>query len=1552
MNTDGNIDGTLSFGTALDTSGFDEGAQLIEEKVAELGDKAEAESARIREAFADVPTVNIDFVTNAAESLQTIDDAFAEIDRVVDTNKQQIQELEAEYQRLSVASAKAMKTGADKEYNQMQQDMQAIKQLIAARKDAIKYAEKTADELLKVEQKLKDEAAAAAKAETNNVSLKSRLRELTMQLVELERAGKRGTEEFQAIQKEAAELKDRIADAQAQVNILANDQAGFQGMLSVMGGVSGGFTALTGVMSLFGNENKDLQKVMTKLQSVMAITMGLQQVQAMLNKDSAASLVVLNGLKEWWAKITIQATAAQTAEAAATVADTEALAAESIAEEVNATAKTTNVAATEAEVAADTAEAAASGVAAAAEGVQTAAIVGETAAATAGTAANWSLAAAFRAVGLAIKSIPVIGWILAGISALIAVISTLTGTEEENTEAIEENKEKVKEQIEAYNARERVMREAASISAKEKAQIETLSTVIHDNTAALEDRRKALDELNRIIPEYNGLLSDEGILTSENTQAVEDYINALDKLAMAKALQNELEKLSQKEVENQIRQRRAQRNVNELEGYEYYDPWSQMQSAYGGGSVAEIEESMSRARERQAELIENWGVWNREDLENVMTEAQSELKNAQKEATDIAADREDLLKMMAEMGLQGDILQTVIEPDKNHNSTPFDAEGAALRQKQALDEWQSAVRRFIQNAEDAVGEFTLNAMAENQAKQLAQIDANAEELRRSWIEKLMGLAEAKMRAEKQIYMAQEGATEVGWAERNGNKSDDELVADYYNQLLQQKDIKEKFDAVMVEIEEKRLREIAALQQSYTDALIEDYGTTEQKMEKLEREWMQRIAMLPPEFVDEATRQMENELASMRSVQFKDLIDWDSVFGDLDNQSIQSLRANLDRIRAYFEQNKEAMSATEIKDYTEAIKRMEDEIASRNPFEAMHKSLKDIATAKTELISAMNEYNAAQQNIIAAQTEYNAAQEYYNQLQAEVMNGDLTEDSEEMVDAKNRLADAQTRLNQAEERGVKAENNVIKGRNNLTTSYRNFATQLKNCGSVISGVGTNAKNLASVFSKDLADSMEKGIDFMDEIVDAASSVINALADVGKGAATGIEAAVEASADGSTAAAAAGATAISTIEKASVILTVISAALQVATAIASLFNNDDAKNEQIERLQKRIDQLQWELNNQDIVRFNREYLDILEQVNTELENSTEYVRQFNDEYLAAQAEADAALRAYYENMDQESSDWLYMEYLRKQAVADHILQLKSEDEAVERLADAWVDVHYNTTRALGEERYENVREKIENLTKQVILLQEQLEAEQDKKNPDDEAVQEYQQEIQETAFEAANVVKDMMEEIIGSSAADIASQLGEAFIEAAAQGEDAMEAWHKKVNDIVADVMKRMMIQKFLEEPIGNLFNEMQKKWFNDDGSFKGIQAVLDSSQEFADGLNNIGTSFQEIWETLPDDLKQWFGMDEREGSQRGIATASQDSVDENNARLTTIQGHTYSLVQGLEELNDTASLILDRVTGIEANTNEANNKLDNMGNRVRNIENTVDDIQRNGIRIRS
>ena len=52
-------------------------------------------------------------------------------------------------------------------------------------------------------------------------------------------------------------------------------------------------------MSLFASENENLARIQARVQSVMAITMGLQQVFNALNKDSAFRLVTLTKAKEF-----------------------------------------------------------------------------------------------------------------------------------------------------------------------------------------------------------------------------------------------------------------------------------------------------------------------------------------------------------------------------------------------------------------------------------------------------------------------------------------------------------------------------------------------------------------------------------------------------------------------------------------------------------------------------------------------------------------------------------------------------------------------------------------------------------------------------------------------------------------------------------------------------------------------------------------------------------------------------------------------------------------------------------------------------------------------------------------------------------------------------------------------------------------------------------------------------------------------------------------------------------------------------------------------------
>ena len=1428
----------------------------------------------LHDFISNIPAVDLASFANV-DSLDKVKDAFENINYVMESSKAAIKQLEQEYDRLGKEMDDAFKSGKDEEYGQLDRKRKTIKELIALRTKLMSTTDKVAGELSEYEGKLKKSADATRKAadelkkaEPSHVSMRQRIRELKDALVEMEAAGQRNTDEYRKIQAEAAKLTDAWADATHQATILAHDQKGFQGIISGLSGVSGAFTAAQGAVSLFAGENEDLQKIMLKVQSLMAITMGLQQVQATLDKDSAFRLVTLNGLKEWWNKLLAVGAGEAATEATAIAANT--------------ASEVANAEATTAEAAAKEAKAAAAGGAASAEVVDTAATGANAAAATAGTAANIGLAGAFRMVGAAIKSIPVFGWIAAAIGALIGVVSHFVKKSREAKEAAKEQREMVKDANKAY------------IEAK---------VGINDNITALErfngtkeQEKKLVSDLNTKYGETMGYHKSRGEWLAVLKEKGEAYCQTMLLEAKAQALLN-------KYTEAYINLM----DVKAMAENGEFKKWWRSKS----GDEKAAQEAIKAAEDN----VKKW---------------EDEYNKLQAEISTFKSDN----------GLD-------FHPQSN-----FDPKKAASEIKKAMDDYKSNVKRFMADAEKEITQGIIDAQAEGLGKELLASRVATERRLEDWENQLRALAKQRKEMLKAQYMSRDGATESGWEQSSaGKKSEDDYMKDILNEGGE---IAEMYYKRRAQITENGEREIANITQRYNDSWIDEFGTTTQKLEKLERDWFARFASnsIPPEFMDKAIEQMEHQFASLKSENFKNLIDWDSVFGDLDNQSIQSLRANLDRIRAYFEQHKESMDTETIKDFTEAMKRMEDEIASRNPFEAMHKSLRDIGTAKTELVAALNEVAAAQQGLNEAQNEYNAAQEYYNQLQAEMMNGDLTEDSEEMIEAKNRMAEAKTKLNQAEERGVKAENNVIKGRNNLTAAYRNFATQLKNCGSVISGVGTNAKNLAAVFSKDLADSMEKGIDFMDEIIDAASSVINALADVGKGAATGIEAAVAASAQGSTAAAAAGATAISTIEKASVILTVISAALQVATAIANLVSNNAASEKRIKALQDRIDSLEWEIQNSDVLLFQEKYRDTVAETKEALAEALEYVKQYSDAYIQAAAEADAAWREYYANQDPEMDESLRQQAVWKEAMAKSILTEEQMQKATEVLAENWAQVDYSATRALSSEKYKIAYDNVKKLAEQTIDLQKQNEELEEGKDSEKKKkeIEENNQQIQENAQESAEIVAGIIEDVLGSSANDIASQLGNAFFDAVSQGEDAMEAWGEKTNEIVADIIRRMLVQSFLEKKIAKIIDDYQEQWFDADGL--NMDAVIASMPDFANSLLNAGEEFQAIWEQLPDNIKEFlYGDAEREGSQRGIATASQDSVDENNARLTTIQGHTYSLVQGLEELNGTASLILDRVTGIEANTNEANNKLDNMGNRVRNIENTIDDIQRNGIRIR-
>lgn len=415
------------------------------------------------------------------------------------------------------------------------------------------------------------------------------------------------------------------------------------------------------------------------------------------------------------------------------------------------------------------------------------------------------------------------------------------------------------------------------------------------------------------------------------------------------------------------------------------------------------------------------------------------------------------------------------------------------------------------------------------------------------------------------------------------------------------------------------------------------------------------------------------------------------------------------------------------------------------------------------------------------------------------------------------------------------------------------------------------------------------------------------------------------------AAAGATAISTMEKASVILTIISAAMQIAMQIVNLFNNDEEYQKEIEKLQERIDQLQWELDNAEVNRLQSNTFDILTKV--------------KQVYAEVTAEV-LKLRS----SSSRTWGWMY------QKIGRVTYQNEILTKSAEKLAIAYANIEYTADKALGAEKFSNAKTQLENIAKQQLLIQEQIRNEDAKKKTDHGQIAEWERQIQELGEEANKIINEIVEEIIGGSAADLANELGDAFIEAFRAGENAAEAWGKKVDDIVADVIKRMLVSKYLEEPLGEIFDKYKSKWYKD-GEFAGIDAIMESMNGFANDLNSVGDEFQAIWDALPDSIKNLITVTDdaanREASERGIATASQESVDENNGRLTVIQSHTYTMNENVKLLVLFSDKMLETTNAIRENSEFCKklDKLDNIDKEVTRLRVKLDEISDDGLKVK-
>ena len=438
----------------------------------------------------------------------SIETAFKQVRALYDVHGTELDKLEKAYQDVGVAADAAFNKGNMADVSALQQQQNTLKGEISVRKKIVKEIDEQHAALVALEQQMIAEKTRLD--ETNDVQVKytTEKRRLTNELIKMEQAGLRGTEGYEKVRQELASVTSAMSHAHKQAKALAHDQSGFQGVISGLGGMAGGFSAVTGTISLFAGESENLQKIMVKVQSLMAITVGLQQLQQTLNKNSAFNLVTMANLKQWWAKVVEAATVVEKKE---TVETAKGAAAEKIQTEAlkeNTGAKGTNTAATGANAVA----------------------------AKTGTLANLTLAGAFRAVGVAIKSIPVFGWILAGVGTLIGLVSLFTSA---SRKAAKEAKEFSNAVVEgSYKAVGSIMYLS-----------QQWSELTDDDSKKkfIEDNKKAFDELGVAV---NDVADAQKLLIDDKDKFIDAMI---EKAKAAIYMQQAMDKVKQlMEVDEQL----------------------------------------------------------------------------------------------------------------------------------------------------------------------------------------------------------------------------------------------------------------------------------------------------------------------------------------------------------------------------------------------------------------------------------------------------------------------------------------------------------------------------------------------------------------------------------------------------------------------------------------------------------------------------------------------------------------------------------------------------------------------------------------------------------------------------------------------------------------------------------------------------------------------------------------------------------------------------------------------------------------------------------------
>ncbi len=1033
------------------------------------------------------------------------------------------------------------------------------------------------------------------------------------------------------------------------------------------------------------------------------------------------------------------------------------------------------------------------------------------------TAATNTFTLAVKNLWKAFKANP-LGWIITLAGIAYSAFEMLKGSEEETDTITQQLTEHTRKASDEFNA--------------QAAKIDALEAQIHDENLSNSKKIELIGQLKAIIPGYNAELSKEGKIINENTAAITAYLTQLEKQIRLKAAQEDLEAAYKKKRQlekQQKKQEQEAKNADTSRTTLYnnagaFIPTPIVGAKESGDAHSKLNQTKKDLEETNATIHEL-----KTEIETTTVATDNGNKKIQTYGQQVASVRSQISRLNQEIknARAGKVKQnnlaeyiankqkelqeaqsrlTALTGDKGGSGGGGGGHtggGGNTTEKKTFDEimaykrkqyelyyqWQQNLGKDVADKKfaDLIKSGTsflawvnghINALKEAKAKRglsdeensnlnslmvqrdelmgvKSAMDAFKESVEAAISkastldEKLQAIADAKDKLSNGGYGLNpedklQGAMFLEDKQKSADQEVAKMVEQYQDYTQKRLAIEKEFDADISLLEKKRTKAKAT-------------GNTDE-VDKLTGA------------IAQATAAKGKSLMAVDLEQLKTDPDYIKAFENLNDVSVETL----EKLKQEFESAKqtaaESLNPEDLREYTNTIQALTDEINNRNPFTALKKAKEDLKTADEEL-------RQAELRVTQAQTKFGKGSK------------------EEQAALEN--------LRQAKDKQIKKNRQYQAAEKSVTGSIKELCDNLDQVGSTIGGT-------------------------VGEVV----SLVGQIGSVTMASIQGFETAANASSK-----------AISTLEKASVILTIISSAYQIASKIISIFSDDDgeAAYQKAKEMYKSYIQV---LN--DVIDKQKELVSTLDAKNAQ--NSYEYAKSLYDK------QADAARQMGKDYLNSGASKG----FIGIGSKASHgVKQRENMSSEAWGQLDEWAKENNITQQILNSIKSGRMTGLFDLTIEQIMTLKEQAPLFFAKLDSD---TQDYLNDLVGVKDAQDELLKTLNEGITG---VDFDS-VGDDFQDMLTDMDSDAKTMLQNLSKSFSEMMRKSLIQQMYKAQ----YKDQLQKWYNmwadamKDGSDGGTtitekeQAALDSlKNSIIQGATDAAQKINEQFKTADDVLDE-------------------------------------------------------------------------------------------------